>query len=317
MANLLLAALLPALLSGQPAIQTPALSTTVEGAYSKDGFEIKGLGVCAISEGDVVAWDMKGAPDAKLADRIKTVLQLSRSDLSFRFGVKNRWLVVGGSDSGYVGYQTAGRVSVSPETMGRRGGDGRFDLLRVEVPPSEKEIALTLSLSGIPGPEPAVVKFKEGEEVKYAGYQLKFGPTQGKELPKSKAEAFSSDRKGKVWSIVVGIGSSPDSYLGGLYMQALDEQMQPILYVDSGGSPVSPIKVLSDSGPSIGTSYNGSPNSSYRSASVQLSGPTLPGAASLYTTINPSKIRYLRLYQTRQEIVTITGFPADPVHQPR
>lgn len=311
MLSLILVALAPAVLWSGAAVPGQKPDTTVEGVYSGDGVVIQGLGVCSITENGVVAWDMKGAPDARLSDRIRAYLFASRPQLNFQFGVRNRWMIVSRPDSASIGYSTSTRSGLNTLILDRQGVDGRIDLVPVAAEGAESRLSLTATLSDLPAPAAVDLKFKEGEEVAYDGYRVRVGPTQGSLLPKPSPEQRVYERPGKNWRVAMGFDSPPVDGSFGLYVMALDEHKEPIRYVDAAGVPVSPIRVLNDSGPSAGFSYGGRINPKYRQASVQFAN-TMPGATNLITNVDPKKISYLRMSTTRRKTITITGFPADP-----
>jgi hypothetical protein len=303
------------LLSVAAQIQTPP-DVTVSRVYEADGVKVEGVGVCDITSQKVSCWNMDGAEDAGLSQRVSNFFLSSYgNEVSFRFGRKNRWLVLRKAmPAGNSGnFQFNGNYASGIQVYDQ--GTPVLELVRISLESPEKEAAISMSLYGLAGPPAVSLPFKTGEKATYDGVEIQIGASQSVK-PAPPGQPFSMGaRTGKQWSVVIGLERPAGSQANAPFsFELLGKDSKPIRYVDKNGEPVSDLKVLEESQGNLpGRSYPGSSiNAKYSAASFTTGSPSTVAAMTAYTNVDPSRIGALRLSSSRQKNVLITGFPMDP-----
>ncbi|HWA84160.1 MAG TPA: hypothetical protein VG820_12025 [Fimbriimonadaceae bacterium] len=312
--NVLLAFVAFAGASGIALQASDSFDATVSRTYQGDGLKFQGIGVCEVRPDKVSCWNMDGAADPDLTKQVDDYYRTNaNAEISFRFGRKNRLLVVAKQPSREinVNYQSVGGNYAAMAGYSQNGLP--FDLVNMAADASQSEVGIVVNLYGLPGPTPVVVPFKKGETATYGGVQIEVGAYTPVK-PEEGTNPYGLPTSGKNCRVVLGTesqGTRVSAY--GYSYSALDGQGKPIRYVDKNGEPVSDMKVLEDASPATNPRFPGaSPSSKYPSAHFQAGSPSTAGATSFYTNVNPARIGSLKIYASSQKRILINGFPLDP-----
>ncbi len=289
-----------------------------------NGLKVEGLGVCSIEPSNVDCWDMDGVHDASLSEQIRGYYMGSSNEVSFRVGKKNRYLVYRKSYNANIQAQSPdGQYMNSSEIYGSGGPTVSWS--RINPDTASKDASILFSINGLPGPKPVTVPFEKGKKGTFEGTELEIGeykpfkPAPGEQ---QQQPYYPMIANAKQWSIFVGF--APSDQQNSLSYGLLGKDGKPVAYVDRDGEPVSAVKFLSETPPGFNGYYNGynpgydfgpggrNTPPKYAAAVVTSNGPSVQGAFTLRTNVNPSRIGALTVSATHQMRVLVKGFPLDP-----
>lgn len=289
--------------------------------YDSNGVQVEVLCVCEVTPTQVTAWDGDGNPAPQYVRQVQSLV-MGSNDVSFRFGQKNRYVLVrtsstsgsfANSSGNYVQTINSGYVMGRPSTsLVRLTGeptDSTSELIAtVQLPPSAP-IDIPFSVGqhwagdGLEAEVDSVLRVKGLATSAPTYYDNNFyGRPNAAKTPKSKYG----------WRIVMTfkMGADVQPYFG---LTPLDEKKEPIRYVDADGNPVSSGKYLSSQKPVTEPNpYGSQVSDKYMPARFERNGPSDQIAFSFVSNVDPQKIKFLRATFTRQLRVQITGIPLDP-----
>jgi|GEM_PF-3368735 len=305
-------------------VQEPKPDETVAKRFTRGDFVVEGLGVCAIGESEVSCWDMDGRRSPSLTEQIRAgLLGRGNNDMSFRFGKKNRYLVV---------RRSASQPSASYQVNGQYSNNFSFDyssngpvveLLRLSADSADTEATVTAMIHGLEPGRTIDLPLRVGERVQFEGSEFEVGPSEEIKVGPAPAQPNVPPRWGKQWRIYLGQGEA--NRYGNFNLVPVGADNKPIIYVDKKGDPVSAVEFLRampkpdaarNSAVNFGRWYPGmpvDPNAKYQEVRLLMnSEQTVRGATTVVSNVNPRYIRALRFSATPTRRVAITGFPLDP-----
>lgn len=296
-------------------VQSPQkIDVTVNRVFEGEGIRIEGLGGCAIDAKDVSCWDMQGEPALELTDRIRSHYISNTSEVQLRFGRPNRLLVLRRSPaSASVGYQTEEGQYLSSSQIYGSNGEPTLEWVRYVPEDGRKTFGIVVQLHSLPKPKQAEVKFRRGEVGRIEDVRIEVGAYReekpGNVATRGGMYPMMPNWGGRQWSVVIGAlsdsGDTPN-----LGYQILDTSGRPIRFVDKKGVPVSDVKYLEETrGQPM---YAPNPDAKFSQAVFSSGGPTVQGAFTAYTNVDPRRIGALRVFLQRQMRVKIEGFPLVP-----
>lgn len=300
---------------------------TVRKAYSGGAnVIIEGLGVCSITPEKVSCWNMDGANDEILAERVRAyLLGNNGQEPTFRYGKKNRYVIVRAANT-YGSFTVPGRSYMNTMQIQYDQGGGSVQMGRIDVGPSEKEISVITSFTET-GPASVDLPFAKDKSVTYGPGKVTLGDWQPIKEEKKKPGAGNlgfgrgypgnggQGLPGPLWKVIL-----TNDGLKGLSVSfaVLDKAGKPLLHVDKSGKPVSDVEYLKHvaANPQNGYPYiypgQDDPNSPYRTVVFQGAGQQVGESMIYQTNVDPTYIGSLRITSTRQVKVQVDGFPLDP-----
>jgi hypothetical protein len=296
------------------ALQLPRPDVVVERIYEGEGAKIEGVGACSITPEKITCWDMNGAPAPEFAERIRSYYLGQPQEVSFKFGKKNRYLLVrtSGTASLYIeGVVQADRTS-SNQLNYASNGEPVLHWLGAAVESDRDKAAVRVVLNNLPGPAPVDLPFRPGTKANYDGVTLEVASwAKAKKEQQPTYNPYGGlPPNSELWQIVFGSSTQnhPFSYM------PIGKDGKPIQYVDLKGMPVSGVKYLEEN-PNSNRGYAPGQlqtNSKYRVAYFQPSGAAADGAFTMLSNIDPSQIASIKLSSVRSKTIQIEGFPLDP-----
>jgi hypothetical protein len=304
----------------------PKVDVTVKNVYSdEDGNSIEIVGVASISADDVKCWDYTGTLSPELSEIVKNkCLRSSSSELSFRFGKKNRFILFRAKPQGRnVEWRQVSGDYVNNSSF-YDGSQDSLQLIRVALDKNDLTLSLVANLTA-PQPTKVDLPFKLGAKAKVSDSEYEVGPYQPYKIPAPGSNPNSYNERryqaaSKYWTTIFKFtGSFGPGYMG-QSMAIFGADKQPILYVDRNGNPVSAVTYLSDPEPereyydsnaaAAAAAKDKKPHKYVKSMFVSLQ--SIQGAMSFVTNVDPAKIGSLQISYSERKTVKFENIPMDP-----
>ena len=310
------------------ALQEIKPNETVDGVYVRsDGARVEIVGVCSISPDKVGCWDGAGARSPALEQQVRAYcLEISPVGVPFRFGRKNRFVIVREDPNNCIRY-----IKPAPDRFFTSFPLDTQDASHVIAEgiatlPNEKSSSL---LIGIATP-PLVVElpFRRGAKAVLSSCLIGIGGWSRRKAPlRQYATVDDLTRRplpGCYWSIPLS-REHPKVGAGRIWFTAFDTDHKAILYVDLTGEPVAKLDYQSaamapdsrggyadrgegvpvrDSRGSLVTRYLGA-------VSTVLEGAK-PHDMRMLTNIDPRRIAFLQVAKEDVRYVLFKDIPLDP-----
>lgn len=271
--------------------------------YSDDIGSVELQGACSVTPDTVSCWDVKGKPDADLAEKVKAYYIVNpNTELRYRFGFKNRVVV----------FKTSG---IGNGGLSLRLDDPNF-MQPGQIPSNPMNNEPTLQWFGIardPADTTASVSFDLGLTFGGGTVPLKVGATGKvgnmtvriediKSAPDRSGYGYPM-RKQKAWTVSVAVKGFPGATVPTMNGRPMGLYGGEIGSVNHNGNP----------GPAGRTNVflNGDSNIRYGPGLEVIEGAGTPHQ-KLFLGVNPEKVSTLQFNPMGQRKVTITGIPLDP-----
>jgi hypothetical protein len=310
-----------------------ALQDVPTKSASLNGATVTGLGVCGFTSDDATCWNMDGNLDPGLSSRIKQDVISSNQELTLKFGHKNRFLAFETSGQVNVGFR-APYNSYGGQWNRQLPDQSSLQLLGVSNDDARDPILLDASFSGVEGPPPLRLQPKTGATATDGTNKLTIGEIRFVKPTPKPANSGPGNNLGYVnygynnfgyngdpnnvspcnWRVDVG-------YQGSVYQNprfsAFGRDGAEILYVDAKGVPVSAVTYLSDQPLTPPYMQNGTSNAKlpkrhYFQALLRPSGPTVTGAFTFLSNVDPNEVKYFEVKTTTTVKKVIGPFPLAP-----
>ncbi len=290
----------------------------------EDGNSIKILGVANITSDKVSAWDTSGEISESLAKKLDEVLRTrSQQDIQFRFGKKNRYIIVESDKSNpSISWRSDGDDYMQNLYLSGSSAE-KLSLYRVTRDPASTKLSLSASINSTKQNK-AAVPVVTGKKTEVNGLMYEYVSATPVETPVS--TRYTGVRmKGKCWKLIFKTeATKPDDQkkagtemqMGPYYgMSVSGADGKPILYVDMAGNPVSAETYLLDPDQdqqydTMGMQVKGKTHKYTRASTI--TGMTVSGAMSVQTNINPAKIKVLNLTWTTSKNIRFSDLLLDP-----
>ncbi|MEZ0326137.1 MAG: hypothetical protein ACAH95_09535 [Fimbriimonas sp.] len=292
---------------------TISISGQVNGnIYSGENSRIEALGACSITPEATSCWDMNARPNAQLTDRVEALVSSAPYPGTFKFGRKNRYLVVDMKSP--HGLSTTG-----PTKMEFFSGEASetLRLFRVVAERDQRQAPLRMTLTGIPGPPAITMPLRAGAKSSYAGSDAEFGPITPfvpDNIPgpffMGLIDPWLNYYPRLIWRMPIGFWNSTTAPLT-LKLTPFDRSGKPILYVDLDGRPATERQFRQENPKGY---FEWKPNAvpRFRPASFRATIEAGATAGMGYTNIDPKHIPTVTVQLLYSKPVVIEAFPLDP-----
>lgn len=279
---------------------------------SNDRVQIDVLGVAEITTTSVAAWNMDGKPDSGLADQVKAVALGGYNDVSFKFGKKNRILVVRSKGNNYPSFMQGPNRYVNG-WQSSSDGNGNVQYLRITAEPTESTVDIFASLEA-PTPAPIEVKFVMNQPVKGAWGEFEVNSYKETKPQPNTYPYFNGFHSGvatapgkpvRWWNIVISTRNLQEGLLVG-NVEAYDGRGDLIRYVDQKNRIVTSAEWVAS------LTNSSSESSKFLRSNITRNGYGDPIASTITTNIDPKQIKSLKIYASKQIRVKFAGIPLDP-----
>jgi len=308
---------LGAALAGMGAIQDASVHETVSKRYSANGLTAEIMGVCHVREDEVSCWDVEGAPHSKLEQLLKGALENGSqgNHSSFRYGKKNRLIVVrtySNRAQGYINVETSRKNNAGYSNVELRNlvedlpGDVQSNISTMPLyfERDQTETFVDFSVRSSSG-SPSSIEPKVGSKATLSGATIEI--IKANKPDPNAYEPFGYARLG-TWSFELKV-TLPKDYGIEAQAYAMDAKGELIRFVDRSGKPISEEearKQMARLNPNMPAGFM-QPN-----ANVYVNLGSGDRVGMINTTIDPSKIKEIRITPTTSRRIRITGIPLDP-----
>lgn len=272
------------------------------------------LGMADITADSVSCWDTSGKISEELNAKVADMLRRSNStDLSFRYGKKNRFLIVQ-ADKADVYYSWRSDNDSNFQMVYNLGSNSSIQLYRCTKDSSDKMLSLSLSITNNKqnSTEIPLVKDQKSSIGKVTMSFSSCVPIEGPPPSRDTNQPYH----GKFWKVILSVDGIKDPYFPYNNLTANGQDGAQILYVDMNGKPVPGKTYLEDPypDPNYGDPRMPKPDTKKHkyARAVVLQGLYAQGAVSLYTNIDPQVLKALSVKWNTTKTIKFADVPLDP-----
>lgn len=274
-------------------------------------------GVCEANPEGVKCWDLDRKPLPSAEENLRS-LSANGTDLTFRIGKKNRYLVVRRPRDFNLNY----RLSISDYAgyISNYQGDPVYDFIKVAVDGSLPDVSLSAQV-WVPADRDVDVPMQEGSKANIEGRTLEIGKAS---LGKGNPQAPGMFPMGQSvpsphpwWSVIMGIDGDLSQGLN-WGMTPIGRDGKPIAYVDAKGEPMSAVKAMSEgvspdpfNGGYVLPDMQGTPGKKPKAFVAYFRSNGYGSAFRSDTNVNPRSIAAIRIKWSRPVTVALGPFPLD------